>query len=47
MKNDVVALTREESTLAVSIPHREAIGTLLYFATCTRLDIAFTVGTLA
>lgn len=47
MKRDVVGILTEESKSAFDISYREAISSLLYFAICTRKDIASSVGTLA
>lgn len=47
MEKDVVTLLRQDSEPAQSVPYREVIGSLMYFATCTRPDIAYAVSTLA
>lgn len=40
-------MTDEDSMAAQSIPHREAVGSLIYLANCTRPDIAVAVGVLS
>ena len=47
MERDVVDLLRSTSAPAINVPYREAIGSLLYFSTCTRPDISHSVGVLS
>lgn len=47
MESNAVGLLRKRTDSAVSVPYMEAISSLIYFATCTQLDSAYAVGTLA
>ena len=38
---------KDEELLGPKVPNLRAIGALMYFATCTRLDIVFSVNLLA
>ena len=48
VKNDLFCpCKKDEELLGPKVPNLRAIGALMYFATCTRLDIVFSVNLLA
>ena len=48
VKNDPFrSCKKDEELLGPKVPNLRAIGALMYFATCTRLDIVFSVNLLA